>query len=299
MRKLRIDLRTCDVGAAMASPEEFVAQLTERTLQSWDSGADVVLWPEFSWLGLERFAVEPGSINHGGEPLRRVSELFWKQIWPDLAVRLHRADKAVVLGTVPWVDEVGRLHNRAPIVAGGHVSFQDKLNLTPWEEQFTGGEGVRVFEFGGVKFAVVICLDIEVPEISVALRGKGVDLLLVPSATESILGVERVGRCASARSVELGCYVGVCHLVGKGESSLVDENVGRLAWFSPSQTPFAKEANESREVATQVFVDGFECLSVVLDPAKLTRMRKRRAETNPAFLSTSLPKILDAFDNIE
>jgi predicted amidohydrolase len=69
---------------------------------------------------------------------------------------------------------------------------------------------LRVWEFGGVRFAVIICLDIEIPEISAKLRGRGVDVILVPSATETILGVERVDRCASARAVELGAIVGVC-----------------------------------------------------------------------------------------
>lgn len=299
MRELRVDLRTCDVGASVASPEEFVTLVEEMILQSWGNGADLVLWPEFSWLGLERFVAKQGSTENEAEPLRKVAVTFWNQLWPNLAKKLERGDKAVVLGTVPWLNENGKLRNRAPILVGGRVAFQDKLNLTPWEDQFTGGEGVRIFEFAGVRFAVVICLDIEVPEISVALRGQGVDLILVPSATESILGVERVGRCASARSVELGCYVGVCHLVGKGESSLVDENVGRLAWFAPSQSPFAKGGDERREATTEVLDRGFECLSVVLDPSKLSRMRKRRAETNPAFLSTALPKVMDGFDEIE
>ncbi|TLD69199.1 hypothetical protein FEM03_19050 [Phragmitibacter flavus] len=284
MAELTVDLMTCDVGAEAASPEAFADFLVSRTTDAWDGGADVVLFPEFSWLGLERF------VEGGPGALQAVGKLFWEELWPGMSSKLTRSDKAVVLGTVPFVGTDGMLRNRAPVVVGDHVGYQDKLNLTPWESAFSPGEGVQLFSLGGVRFAVIICLDIEIPELSVALRGKGVDLILVPSATESVLGVERVGRCASARAVELGCYVGVSHLVGRAKSELVDENVGRLAWLTPSQVPFEKDERES---GSAIFESGFEVNRVVVDGAKLARMRRRRAETNPSLLSVDLPRVMD------
>ena len=165
------------------------------------------------------------------------------------------------------------------------MSFQDKLHLTPWEEAFAPGKALSVWEFGGVRFAVIICLDIEIPEISVKLRGRGVDVLLVPSATETILGVERVDRCASARAVELGAIVGVSHLTGGTQSSLIDENVGRTAVYYPSQASFR---NEPRWNEGEVIDRGIQKQRLVIDKRALNVMRRMRQETNPALL-TSMP----------
>ena len=277
MSALTVDLRTFDVGAEAASPQEFAAQVTRLVRESWESGADIVCLPEYLWMGLERFTGE----TEERPAMAAISRLFWTELWPDLQNELTCKDKAAILGTAPWAEGEGAPTNRAPIISNGVAHHQEKRSLTPWESSFAAGLDTAIFELQGFRFAVLICFDIEVPEWSVALRGKGIDVLLVPSATESVLGVERVGRCASARAVELGCYVGVCHLVGKTNSVLVDENVGRLAWFTPSQSPFVEAP---REIVTPVVEKNFHWLRGVASADLLRRMRALRAETNPALL---------------
>ncbi|MDP1589299.1 MAG: nitrilase-related carbon-nitrogen hydrolase, partial [Prosthecobacter sp.] len=262
-------------GLRVKSPAAFAAEVTECVETSWDDGADIVLLPEFTWMGLEPL-VEPSS-------LRRVAECFWGELFPTLKSLLCRPDKAVVLGTVPfWDAEREVLNNRAPILLGDRVLHQDKLHLTPWESAFVPGRELRLWEFAGMRFAVVICLDIEIPELSARLRGAGVDVLLVPSATETVLGVERVDRCASARAVELGCVVGVSHLTGKAASELIDENVGRTAVYFPSQAAFR---DSPRWVEGEIVAAGVHKQRVVLEPRALERMRRMRQETNPSLLS--------------
>lgn len=272
MDRLKLDLWTFDVGVPSSDPADFANHVTSRVIESWDAGADIVMFPEFTWMGLEQFVTGPDKIS-------RVAHLFWNHLWPEIARKLDRPDKTAVLGTVPWMDGCNFVRNRAPIINRGGILHQDKIHLTPWEDAFTGGDAVRIWDFHGVRVAVVICLDVEIPEISAALRGMKLDLLLVPSATESILGVERVGRCADARAVELGCHVGLCHLVGKMDSALIDENLGRLAVFSPSQSEFLSGA---RQTTTDVFEDGFHRLSVELDMAAIRRNREQQSETDPS-----------------
>ena len=272
MERLKLDLRTFDVGAAAASPADFAELVTSCVIESWNNGADIVVFPEFTWMGLERFVSGP-------DKLAGVADLFWNDLWIGIRETLDRPDKAVVLGTVPFLESDGSLKNRAPILCEGRVFHQDKIHLTPWESAFTGGGPLRVWRFRGCKIAVVICLDVEIPELSAALRGSGLDLMLVPSATENMLGVERVGRCADARAVELGCYVGVSHLVGRTESELIDENIGQLALFSPSQSPF-QEIN--RRDGSDIFHDGFHCRSFGLDRDALAKTRALHGETDPS-----------------
>lgn len=272
MRSLKLELMTFDVGEPCTDPTGFARLITDRVLASWEDGAEIVVLPEFTWMGLERFIAGP-------DKARGVAELFWNSLWPDMLRRLTRPDRAAVLGTVPFADASGTLRNRAPILNGTVPLHQDKIHLTPWEGAFSGGGPVRVWTFRGIRIAVVICMDVEIPEISAALRGRAVDLLLVPSATESILGIERVGRCANARSVELACHVGLCHLVGRMDSEFVDENLGRLAVYSPSQSPFAAHP---RAIESPVHESGFHRLSAVLDIAALREFRANLTETDPS-----------------
>jgi predicted amidohydrolase len=223
-------------------------------------------------MALERFV-------DGPEKLEGVAALFWVKLWPELRTGLHHPDKAVVLGSVPFLDDAGALRNRVPILSEGREGFQDKIHLTPWENRFSGGGPLRIWEFKGLRIATVVCLDIEIPELSVALRGKKVDLLLVPSATENVLGVERVGRCASARAVELGCYTAVCQLVGRMESELIDENIGRVAVYSPSQSPFLPD---DRHDESAIFTNGFHCGSFALNLEALANARALVGETDPS-----------------
>lgn len=278
-----LDLLTFDPGHPCNNPAAFADEVVRVVRQSWDSGADLVLLPEFTWMGLEALMPQqPGDPSH----YHTLSRLFWHTLLPTLRQRLDVPGKAAVLGTAPFADpDTHRIFNRAPILCQGQLSHQDKLHLTPWESVFSPGGILYLWEFQGFRIAVVICLDIEIPEISARLRGDGVDLILCPSATESILGVERVDRCASARAIELGCHVAVCHLTGKAQSELIDENIGRLALYSPSQAVFR---HAPRWTETEVYTEGQHQLRVNLEKRPLEVMRRMHMETNPSHLGKDL-----------
>ncbi|MBN8458363.1 MAG: hypothetical protein J0M04_11065 [Verrucomicrobia bacterium] len=274
MDPLSLHLWTCDVGADAGGAAGFAEMIVGRVSQSWADGADLVVFPEFAWLGAERYM-------EGPDPVIAVAEWFWETIWPGLRSGLAKPGKAVVLGTVPFVSGDGRLFNRAPILAGDNVFYQDKLHLTPWESAFTPGDVLRIWEFRGLRLATVVCLDIEIPELAVALRAAEVDAILVPSATDGVLGSERVCRCADARAAELACQVAVCPLVGRAGSALVDMNLGRFACYSPSQSPFA---GCDRRISGDMLTSGFHRMEITLDPSRVRACRALREETVPARL---------------
>ncbi len=269
-----IDAWTFDVGTT----EDHVEAVASRVEQSWDNGADIVLFPEYAWAAQRA-------------PLKKLASRFWQEVMPALQARLCRPGKMVVLGTAPWLDETtGTMRNRAPILVDGERQVQDKLFLTPWEKAFSRGELLQLLEFKGLRIAVVICLDIEIPELSMLLRGQGVDVILVPSATETLMGCERVTRCASARAVELGCAVVVSPLVGRCNSVLVDDNLGKLACYLPSQAAFA-----CRERAQEgaVCSEGFHLARFTLDRDSLVYTRQATSETNPSLIQPgfTLPRL--------
>jgi len=272
-----LDVLSWDVTSRVEDVRSYGDRVAECVETSFNSGADIVLMPEFTWLGLEPL------LPPDPDGLRAVARCFWEDELPRLRARLARAGKTVVLGTAPYFRSEGGFLNRAPILCGEELLHQDKLHLTPWEKGFVSGDGICLFKTHGLTVAVMICLDIEVPEIAAQLRGYEVDLILCPSATETVLGVERINRCASGRAVELGCHVAVSHLLGKSSSTLIDENVGKLAVYHPSQAAFRAAP---RWVETEVERQGDYSLRVKIDPLSLRKSRKRRAETNPALLAS-------------
>jgi predicted amidohydrolase len=287
---ITVDLLTFDPGPRSSSPALYANEIVERVCCAWDSGADLVLLPEFTWMGLE-----PLIVGNGKEPLKTLAKVFWNQLFPEIQQQLSRAQKAVVLGTVPALTESGAIRNRAPILSNGTFFYQEKLHLTPWEDSFEPGDSLKIWTFGNFRIAVIICLDIEIPELSARLRNAKVDLVLCPSATETILGVERVNRCASARAVELGCYVGVSHLTGTADSALIDCSLGCAALYSPSQSAFG---DTIRCAETPIYESGNEALRVSIDKNLLDASRRMRAETNPANLGQKAAGI-DRFIRIE
>lgn len=277
---LTIDAWTFDVGAGATTVADYVEACASRVEQSWETGADIVLLPEYAWAGLE-------PVLGGDMGLRGVAGCFWTEVLPGLAQRLARPGKLAVLGTAPFVEPGGTMLNRAAILDGGRLLMQDKLYLTPWESEFQQGQELRVFEFRGLRVSVLICLDIEVPELSAMLRGQNVDLILVPSATETLMGCERVTRCASARAVELCCAVVVTPLVGRCTSALVDENLGKSACYLPSQAAFA---GGPRVIDGPVRKEGFHCARFFLACELLRASRCAVPETNPAALGLGSTK---------
>jgi predicted amidohydrolase len=264
---LQADVWSFDV--ATGDLDACIAAVIDCVEQSWASGAHVVLFPEYVWAA---------PLDAGAEAVRS----FWLDAVPKLVARLGSAGRLAVLGTAPCIDEPsGEWRNRAIIICDGQLITQDKLFLTPWEYVFRPGEYLQIIDFRGLRVAVVICLDIEVPELSVLLRGQRVDLILVPSATETALGCERVTRCASARSVELGSVVLVSPLVGTCGSDLVDRGLGMIACYYPSQSAWG---DAPRTIEGSMIQSGLSRLVFSIPTGSFHLARRAISETNPSLI---------------
>ncbi|HYF36038.1 MAG TPA: hypothetical protein VD994_12160, partial [Prosthecobacter sp.] len=87
---LTLDLLTFDVGIDAGSPMAYAEAVMRQVEESWDTGADLVLLPEFLWIGLEPRLAK----THQSSALQTVSETFWRDLLPDLKRRVARPDKA-------------------------------------------------------------------------------------------------------------------------------------------------------------------------------------------------------------
>src|SRR3546814_16722433 len=102
---------------------------------------------------------------------------------------------------MPWETGAGVTNRAGLLLPDGRASGQDKLSLTPGEQDpeswnLVPGDALRIVEWEGLKLATLVCLDIEMPALSMKLAALNPDLLLVPSMTGKLSGHSRVFACA-------------------------------------------------------------------------------------------------------
>ena len=124
----------------------------------------------------------------------------------------------------------------------GGIYTQEKLHVTPAERAYWGiepGSGIKVFDTAIGRLAIVVCYDIEFPELIRLLVDHGVDILLNPFATDERKSYLRVRYCAQARAVENMVYVVMSGNVGGlSRSPSLFLNYGQAAICAPSDFAF-------------------------------------------------------------
>lgn len=286
---LVVDCINYDAGKDTGSMQGLIADIVARTKDSWKNGADVVMYPEYTWANAVKYASPMLSP-------RQLAEAFWPAHFQAVKDALCVPGKTVVLGTVPRLYN-GELRNTCIIFNNGDVIFQDKLALTPWESDFKGGENIEIFKIGSLTCAVLVCLDIEMPDLAQSMKEFGqIDVLFVPSATDGLMGVERIARCATSRAVELACAVITCALTGEVKDyEFIDINMGRAAMYLPSLIGFE---NIERVKESAIEKEGGKLHRFEIDADVLSIGKNPSATTNPARISTERPISIRAAQKI-
>lgn len=170
----------------------------------------------------------------------------------------------IIAGSMP-IMENGNMYNASYLLHrdGKRDEFR-KVHITPNERKFygmTGGEKVKIFDTDCGKVGILICYDIEFPELSRILAEQGMKILFVPYLTDTQNAYTRVRTCAAARAIENECYVAIAGCVGNlpGVSNM-DIQFGQAAVFTPSDFAFPSnalkgEATPNTEMTLIVDVD--------------------------------------------
>jgi predicted amidohydrolase/GNAT superfamily N-acetyltransferase len=123
----------------------------------------------------------------------------------------------IITGSMPEIQNE-RLYNVGYLCKrDGSVEKFEKIHVTPDEVKvwgMQGGKNVRVFDTDCGKVGVLICYDVEFPELSRLLADEGMDILFVPFLTDTQNGYSRVRNCAQSRAIENECYVAIAGSVG-------------------------------------------------------------------------------------
>jgi len=99
----------------------------------------------------------------------------------------------------------------------GTFDTYEKIHITPDETKswgLSGGKIIKTFDTDCAKVGVLICYDVEYPELSRIMADQGMQILFVPFLTDTQNGYSRVRICAQARAIENECYVVIAGSVG-------------------------------------------------------------------------------------
>ncbi len=263
MEHLSLDLWASNLEVRPPDLVSWLARLEQRLAASAARGSHMLVLPEYAcaqWLSFAPTDLPPaGQLGWLGEVGSSALESMG-------ALSAHYG-VCLLPGTIPQLmgewDGGPMYANRAWLLTPqGHRFHQDKLSLTPLEEQSAGGVTVRgdrvnVMTWGGLRIAIAICLDVEYTALWARLGTLDLDLVLVPAKTDMISGFHRVFGCARARAIEL--QTAVCAVGAVGEPlghPVTDTGVGGATAFLPCDT--------------SVRMDGVFAAMLPQPPSKLT-----------------------------
>lgn len=236
--KVRIAIAQYDLKK-ISGFEAFAEQCAffARTAASYK--ADFVLYPELlttQWLTFL-------NVDNSEAP-QKLADMTAQYI--ELFADLARSTKTYIIAGSHICKENGKFYNISYFFdREGNASKQYKLHITPNEKETWGiepGDCVEVFDTDRGKISILICYDIEFPELSRIARDKGANIIFVPSNTDQRFGYLRVRYCAQARCVENQVYVAVTGVTGNmpipGSGEI---HYSQAAIFTPSDLPFMQE----------------------------------------------------------
>jgi ribosomal protein S18 acetylase RimI-like enzyme len=187
--KTSFPVRVCVVQYSMKkidSFEEFASQCEYYVDVASNYQADFAVFPEIFTTQLMSLLNEP-SPSKAVRKLTSYTEDYIK-LFNELAVQYN----VNVIGGSHFVEEDGHIYNIAYLFRrDGTIERQAKIHITPNERKWWGitqGDEVRVFDTDCGKIAILICYDLEFPELSRYVTEQGANIIFTPFCTDDRQG---------------------------------------------------------------------------------------------------------------
>ncbi|MCC5946695.1 MAG: bifunctional GNAT family N-acetyltransferase/carbon-nitrogen hydrolase family protein [Bernardetiaceae bacterium] len=199
--------------------------------------ADFIVFPEFFSVPLMAEFNE----MHTAKAIRKLAD-YTEGIREKLIEYAVSYNINIIGGSLP-IYENETLYNVSYLCRrDGTYDMQYKIHITPSEISdygIVGGNKVKVFDTDVARIGILICYDVEFPELSRLMADEGLQILFVPFSTDMQNGYMRVRVCAQARAVENECYVAIAGSVGNlPKVKNMDVQYAQSAVFSPSDFAF-------------------------------------------------------------
>lgn len=277
--------RRYTVAAAQYPVEQFAdfaawqAKLARWVSEAADAGAALAVFPEYG--GMELTALDPATVGDLHASIAALAPLA-ERIDAAHAELAARHGMHILAASLPLPCSKGIFRNHARLFTpGGKMGTQQKIVMTRFEREHWGiaaGGPIRVFVTDLGMIGVAICYDSEFPLLVRAQAEAGAELILVPSATDTLHGWHRVRVGARARALENQCYVVQSPVVGAALwTPSLDVSHGAAGIFGPPDLGFPDDG-----VVAQGAVDAPGWVYGEIDLDKVARVRREGAVFNHA-----------------
>lgn len=267
----------------ISSFEEFKSIISYYVEVAHDYRCDFLLFPELFSLQLLSIGKKKISPAQAIEQLTEYTEDL-KKLFQEISVKFN---VNIIAGSHPSKKPEETIHNIAYVfLRDGRVFQQAKIHPTPDEKYWwniKGGEKLQAIPTDCGAIGVLICYDIEFPELARHLVDQGAHIIFVPFCTAERQGYLRVRYCAHARAIENQCYVVLSGNVGNlPQVTNMDIQYGQSAILTPCDFVFSRDGiavDSTPNVEMVVFADlNLESLYESRSSGTVLNFRDRRHE---------------------
>jgi len=237
--------------------DDFAEHCTYFVDVASDYKCDFIMFPEMFTTQLLSFF----KIKRPAKAMRALSEFTPRYL--DLFTKLAIKHNINIIGGSHFAIEDDGLYNISFLFRrDGTIGKQYKIHITPSERRWWGvkpGSKVEVFDTDKGKIAILVCYDIEFPELARIAVRKGANMIFVPFNTDERRAYMRIRYCSHARCIENGIYVIIAGCVGNLPSvQNLDIHYAQSAVLTPSDIPFQRDgvaAECAPNIETMIFQD--------------------------------------------
>ncbi len=200
----------------------------------------------------------------------------------------------IITGSMPYFKGERLLNTGFLCRRNGSYDSYTKIHVTPDEHKIWGMVGsnqLKIFETDCGPVGILICYDVEFPELPRLLAEQGMKLLFVPFLTDTQNGYSRVRYCARARAIENECYVAIAGSVGNlPKVENMDIQFAQSAVFTPCDFAFPSngikaEATANTEMILVADVD-LDLLRELHEFGSVRNLKDRRTDVYEIILKT-------------
>jgi predicted amidohydrolase/GNAT superfamily N-acetyltransferase len=220
--------------------DDFATQVEFFVDTASDYRADFVVFPELFTLQL----LSTVKTHQPGQAARKLAEFTpqYLDFFMQQAIRFN----VNIVGGSQFTVEDGELYNVSYLFKrDGSLEKQYKLHTTPNERKWWGvrpGDQLNVFDTDRGRVAILLCYDVEFPELARIAAEKGAHIIFVPFNTDERNGYLRVRYCAQARCIENHVYVAISGTVGNLPSvENADIHYAQSGIFTPADFSFSRD----------------------------------------------------------
>lgn len=237
-------------GAGSDNVPGNLALIAQAAEHARERRLELLVFPECFLTGYYR--------RHG---VREMAQTVNEKTIDALCRTARSADIALCVGTYELCGDA--VHNSALFVPPSGrplVRYRKRALFGDWEKaEFAPGRSTAIFDYRGVRLGILICFDVEFPELARELALGGAELVVVPTALME--PYENIATLlVPTRAIENQLYLAYANRVG---AELDQRYVGRSRICSPTGDLLAAAS-----------ADRDELISAEIDTALLDRTRR-------------------------